>query len=110
MLPILKQRCKEYLYDGVLVLEYLTLFSQQRNEDTKQIAANTMTRLNEQGEQMKRIQGNFDKMEGHFDQAEYELRSINSIWGQFGNSIVGPPKKKYDETSKQDKYVYFFFC
>lgn len=64
-----------------------------------------MTRLQEQGEQMRRIQGNLDKMEGHFDQADHELKSINSVWGQLGNAITGAPKKKYDTNAKQDKCV-----
>ena len=65
-----------------------------------------MNKLNEQGEQIKRIQGGIDKMEGHFDQAEHELKTINSIWGQWSSGITGPPKKTYDTNSKADKCVF----
>ncbi len=38
-----------------------------------------------------------------FDEADRELRSINSVWGQIGNSIKKDKKKVYDTNSKVDK-------
>jgi len=68
--------------------------------NTKEVATVTMDKLHTQGEQIQRVQGNIDTMSNHFDKADHEMKSINSVWGQLGNSITGYKQKEYNTNTK----------
>jgi len=74
-------------------------------EDTQQVAANTLEKLDQQTEQIKRIQDDIDKVEFNLDRADRELRTIGSVFGQVANAFT-PNKlgiKNRKGTEKMDK-------
>jgi len=75
----------------------------KRAEETREVAAGTLTKLEEQGEQLERVQGRLDSMQYKFDQADRDLKVINSVWSQLGESVLPHSQKTYDTNAKFSK-------
>jgi len=72
-------------------------------DETQQVANGTLARLDEQGEQIRRMQDDVDTMEQNFDKADRELKTIGSLWGQIGNSMSSYKQKDRETNAKIDK-------
>jgi len=61
-------------------------------ENTRMVGAETLDKLNSQGEQIRRIQGDLDDIDELQDKADMHMRAINSITGVIGNKFRKGPK------------------
>lgn len=68
-------------------------------EESHDIAVRTGEELQCQGEQLNRIERNLDDIQNTMGIAKRHIRSVNSIWGAFGNYFKKAPKAK--ETTEQ---------
>jgi len=68
-------------------------------EESHDIAVRTGEELQCHGEQLNRIERNLDDIQNTMGIAKRHIRSVNSIWGAFGNYFKKAPKAK--ETTEQ---------
>mmetsp|Transcript_58350 Transcript_58350/g.143141 ORF Transcript_58350/g.143141 Transcript_58350/m.143141 type:complete len:225 (+) Transcript_58350:117-791(+) len=78
----------------------------RETEQTRQIGAETLTVLDQQTEQLKRIHGDVDKIEENLNFADRTIRGMESIWGSVRNMVARPVsavKTSVTESIKLDK-------
>jgi len=71
-------------------------------EQTQQMGTETSTRLDEQTEQIKRVQQDIDRMHYNLDRADTELKTIGSVFGQLANAIHTKKPKDLRTNEKID--------
>eukprot|EP01087_Luapelamoeba_hula_P006068 TRINITY_DN16212_c0_g1_i1.p1 TRINITY_DN16212_c0_g1~~TRINITY_DN16212_c0_g1_i1.p1 ORF type:complete len:420 (+),score=102.64 TRINITY_DN16212_c0_g1_i1:21-1280(+) len=89
----------EYIVDDSLASVQRSL---RMAENTRMIGAETLDKLNAQGEQIVRIQEHLDNIDESQSEADRHLRAISSIGGAFGNNFRRRPPRR-DGVKKGDK-------
>lgn len=74
-------------------------------EQTRDIQANTIMKLKEQGHQIERMQGDMDTIHNNMKQSERKLRSIESVWGSFANKVTSNRNSNYKKKAHQDRKI-----
>lgn len=72
----------------------------------RDIGMSTLDQLSQQGEEIKRMQTDIGTVNMNIDKSHRKMRSIESVFGAIGNSLVSARKKKpaaVKEKEKQDK-------
>ena len=72
-------------------------------EQTRDIQANTIMKLKEQGHQIERMQNDIDTVHNNMKQSERKLRSIESVWGSFANKVTSSRNANYKKKAHQDR-------
>merc|ERR1712063_109879 len=74
-------------------------------EQTRDIQANTVMKLKEQGHQIERMQSDMDTIHNNMKQSERKLRSIESVWGSFANKVTSNRNSSYKKKAHQDRKI-----
>ena len=72
-------------------------------EQTREIQVNTMMKLREQGNQIERIQGGVETINGCMKQSERKLRGIESVWGSIANKMSSSKVSNKRRVSQEKK-------
>jgi hypothetical protein len=74
-------------------------------EQTRDIQANTIMKLKDQGHQIERMQSDMDTIHNNMKQSERKLRSIESVWGSFANKVTSNRNSNYKKKAHQDRKI-----
>jgi len=104
---LIDDRTAEEIYEEANAIAMDGNRSAQRSlklaEQTRDIQAQTMMKLKEQGHQIERMQNDIDTVHNNMKQSERKLRSIESVWGSFANKVTSSRNKNYKKKAHQDR-------
>lgn len=104
---ILDDRTAEEIYAEANTVALEGNRSAQRSvklaEQARDIQANTMIRLKEQGQQIDRMQGDMDSLHNNMKQSERKLRGIESVWGSVANKVTSSRNSRYKKKAHMDR-------
>jgi len=72
-------------------------------EQTRDIQANTIMKLKDQGHQIERMQGDMDTIHNNMRQSERKLRGIESVWGSVANKVTSSRNSNYKKKAHSDR-------
>jgi len=72
-------------------------------EQTQQLGTEINSRLDDQTEQIKRVQQDIDRVHYNLDRADKELKTIGSVFGQLANAVHAKKPKDPKTNDKIDK-------
>jgi len=106
---VIDDRTAEDIYEEANMVAMEGNKSAQRSlrlaEQTRDIQANTIMKLKDQGHQIERMQGDMDTIHNNMKQSERKLRSIESVWGSFANKVTSNRNSNYKKKAHQDRKI-----
>merc|ERR1712137_1462053 len=72
-------------------------------EQTRDIQANTIMKVREQGHQIERMQSDVESIHNNMRQSERKLRGIESVWGAFANKVTSSRNSNYKKKAHSDR-------
>lgn len=104
---ILDDRNAEEIYAEANIIALEGNRSAQRSlklaEQTRDIQANTMMKLKDQGQQIDRMQNDMDTLHNNMKQSERKLRGIESVWGSVANKVTSSRNSRYKKKAHMDR-------
>ena len=72
-------------------------------QQARDIQAETLLRLQQQGHQVERMQMDMDTVHNNMRQSERKLRSIESVWGSIANKVTSGANSNHKKKAHADR-------